>query len=97
MPENPLRAAFPYRVGLHQSCYGQRGLHLSQMSELVAAPYSEPRQLLNVKARLVPVILDRADECGECGNMFCMAKEVVSAKMGKDHVTDRPLEQRNFS
>lgn len=30
---------FPHRVGLHQSCHGQRGLKLSQMSEL-NAPFS---------------------------------------------------------
>ncbi|HLZ87072.1 MAG TPA: (Fe-S)-binding protein, partial [Puia sp.] len=27
-----LDASFPYRVGLHQSCHGQRGLHLAQMT-----------------------------------------------------------------
>ena len=27
-----LKARFPFKVGLHESCHGQRGLHLSQMS-----------------------------------------------------------------
>ncbi len=33
---------FPHKVGLHQSCHGQRGLKLSQMSEL-NAPFSPNR------------------------------------------------------
>src|SRR6516225_10203525 len=33
-----LQASFPYKVGLHQSCHGQRGLKLAQMSELMAPP-----------------------------------------------------------
>ena len=37
---------FPHKVGLHQSCHGQRGLKLSQMSELNAANFSKPEQLL---------------------------------------------------
>ncbi|MDQ4138898.1 MAG: (Fe-S)-binding protein, partial [Bacteroidota bacterium] len=31
-----LNARFPHKVGMHQSCHGQRGLKLSQMTELVA-------------------------------------------------------------
>ena len=30
-----LTASFPHKVGMHISCHGQRGLHLSSMSELV--------------------------------------------------------------
>ena len=37
---------FPHSVGLHQSCHGQRGLKLSQMSELNAPFFSKPEQLL---------------------------------------------------
>ena len=88
LAENPLQATFPYRVGLHQSCHGQRGLHLSQMSELVAAPYSKPRQLLNMVSGLELVNLDRADECCGFGGTFCVVEEAVSAKMGKDRVAD---------
>src|SRR6202000_2648832 len=43
-----LDASFPHKVGLHQSCHGQRGLHTSQMTELVAEDYSKPRKLLNM-------------------------------------------------
>ncbi len=43
-----LNASFPHKVGVHQSCHGQRGLHLSQMSELVAPPFSKPGKLLSM-------------------------------------------------
>jgi L-lactate dehydrogenase complex protein LldE len=36
-----IEASFSYRVGVHQSCHGQRGLHTAQMTELVAAPFSK--------------------------------------------------------
>ena len=81
-------ATFPYRVGLHQSCHGQRGLHLSQMSELVAPPFSKPVQLLNLVDGLELVQLDRRDECCGFGGTFCVTEEAVSVKMGKDRLAD---------
>ncbi|QJW90372.1 (Fe-S)-binding protein [Spirosoma taeanense] len=81
-------ARFPYRVGLHQSCHGQRGLHLSQMSELVAPPFSKPVQLLSQVDGLELIDLDRPDECCGFGGTFCVLEEAVSAKMGKDRVSD---------
>ncbi|WP_370340537.1 heterodisulfide reductase-related iron-sulfur binding cluster [Mucilaginibacter aurantiaciroseus] len=45
-----LDAAFPHKVGLHQSCHGQRGLKLAQMTELTASPFSKPVSLLNMVA-----------------------------------------------
>ncbi|MCJ8166572.1 (Fe-S)-binding protein [Pontibacter sp. E15-1] len=83
-----LQARFPYRVGLHQSCHGQRGLKLAQMSELVAPPFSKPEQLLNMVEGLELVELARKDECCGFGGTFCVAEEAVSVKMGKDRVAD---------
>jgi L-lactate dehydrogenase complex protein LldE len=83
-----IAACFPYRVGLHQSCHGQRGLHLSQMSELVAPPFSKPGRLLSQVAGLTLVDLDRPDECCGFGGTFCVLEEAVSAKMGKDRAGD---------
>jgi L-lactate dehydrogenase complex protein LldE len=83
-----LPARFPHKVGLHQSCHGQRGLGLSQMSELVAAPFSKPEQLLRMVAGLELVELDRKDECCGFGGTFCVTEEAVSVKMGKDRVAD---------
>jgi L-lactate dehydrogenase complex protein LldE len=83
-----LTAKFPYKVGLHQSCHGQRGLHLSQMSELVAAPYSKQAYLLQMVEGIELISLERKDECCGFGGTFCVFEEAVSAKMGKDRVRD---------
>ena len=83
-----LGARFPHRVGIHHSCHGLRGLFLSQMSELNAAPFSKPEQLLNMVQGLELVALDRPDECCGFGGTFCVSEEAVSVKMGKDRVTD---------
>jgi L-lactate dehydrogenase complex protein LldE len=83
-----LAARFPHKVGIHQSCHGLRGLHLAQMSELEAPPFSKPQQLLNMVQGLELVDLDRPDDCCGFGGVFCVAEEAVSVKMGKDRVTD---------
>ena len=83
-----LDAVFPHKVGLHHSCHGLRGLHLSQMSELNAPAFSKPQQLLNMVQGLEQVTLNRPDECCGFGGTFCVAEEAVSVKMGKDRVTD---------
>jgi len=83
-----LEASFPYKVGLHQSCHGQRGLKLAQMSELMAPPFSKPQQLLSLVKGLELIELDRKDECCGFGGTFCVAEEAVSVKMGKDRVAD---------
>lgn len=83
-----LSARFPHRVGMHQSCHGQRGLKLAQMTELVDAPFSKPLHLLKMVEGLELVELSRPDECCGFGGTFCVAEEAVSVKMGKDRVAD---------
>ncbi|MCL4639812.1 MULTISPECIES: (Fe-S)-binding protein [Olivibacter] len=83
-----LDARFPHRVGVHQSCHGQRGLMLSQMSELTAEPFSKPGKLLSMVKDIELIELDRKDECCGFGGTFCVAEEAVSVKMGKDRVAD---------
>ena len=83
-----LPARFPHKVGLHQSCHGQRGLHTSQMSELIAPGFSKPQHLLRLVQGLELISLDRADECCGFGGTFCVGEEAVSVKMGKDRVAD---------
>ncbi|KAA6434123.1 (Fe-S)-binding protein [Dyadobacter flavalbus] len=91
-----IEAEFPYRVGLHQGCHGQRGLHLSQMSELNAAPFSKPVSLLKKVKGLELIELDRADECCGFGGTFCVSEEAVSVKMGKDRVADHIRHHAQF-
>ena len=83
-----LSARFPYKVGLHQSCHGQRGLGLSQMSEVVAPGFSKPEQLLRMVDGIQLIELDRRDECCGFGGTFCVTEEAVSVKMGIDRVAD---------
>ncbi len=86
-----LPAKFPHRVGVHQSCHGQRGLHISSMSELVAPEFSKPGSLLKMVDGIDLVDLNRKDECCGFGGTFCVTEEAVSAKMGKDRVADHLL------
>lgn len=83
-----LNAKFPHKVGMHQSCHGQRGLKLSQMSELNAPDFSKPGKLLKMVEGLELIELDRVDECCGFGGTFCVTEEAVSVKMGKDRVDD---------
>jgi L-lactate dehydrogenase complex protein LldE len=83
-----LPANFNHKVGLHQSCHGQRGLKLAQMSELVAPSFSKSEDLLKMVKGLELITLDRKDECCGFGGTFCVSEEAVSVKMGKDRITD---------
>lgn len=91
-----LHANFPHRVGFHQSCHGQRGLKLSQMSELNAPQFSKSGQLLSHVKGIELVELDRKDECCGFGGTFCVAEEAVSVKMGKDRVADHQKHQAEY-
>ena len=83
-----LNASFPFKVGLHQSCHGQRGMRLSQCSELNDPYYSKVTPLLDMVKGLEIITLDRKDECCGFGGTFCVSEEAVSARMGQDRVAD---------
>lgn len=91
-----LEARFSHKVGLHQSCHGQRGLRLSQMSELNAPAFSKPEQLLSQVAGLEIVSLNRKDECCGFGGTFCVSEEAISVKMGKDRIADHQAQQVDY-
>ena len=83
-----LQARFPFKVGLHNSCHGQRGLHLSSMTETMTATFSKPEQLLNMVADIQVSKPIRSDECCGFGGTFCVFEEAVSVKMGKDRIAE---------
>jgi L-lactate dehydrogenase complex protein LldE len=87
---------FPHRVGFHQSCHGQRGLKLSQMSELNAPFFSKPEQLLNGIEGIDLVSLKRKDECCGFGGTFCVTEEAISVKMGVDRIKDHEEQQVEY-
>jgi len=83
-----IAASFPYRVGLHNSCHGQRGLDLSSMTERMLPEFSKPEQLLQMVKGIELRKPKRNDECCGFGGTFCVFEEAVSVKMGKDRVTE---------
>lgn len=87
---------FPHRVGMHISCHGQRGLKLSQMSELNAPYFSKPEQLLKGIKGLELVSLSRKDECCGFGGTFCVTEEAISVKMGQDRIKDHENHQVDY-
>jgi L-lactate dehydrogenase complex protein LldE len=91
-----LDSTFNAVVGLHQSCHGQRGLKISQMSELIAPSFSKSERLLSMVKGLALVNLNRKDECCGFGGTFCVAEEAVSVKMGKDRIKDHLLHGAHY-
>ena len=91
-----LDAAFPHKVGLHQSCHGLRGLRLGKSSELMMADFSKPKYLLQLVKDIELVELDKTDECCGFGGTFAIAQTALSAKMGKDRIKDHELADAAF-
>ncbi|NND08594.1 MAG: (Fe-S)-binding protein [Saprospiraceae bacterium] len=87
-----LTASFPYKVGLHQSCHGLRGLRMAKSSELRTPSYSKWEQLLSMVSDIELITLDRPDECCGFGGTFSIFEAAVSTKMGTDKINDH---QRN--
>lgn len=83
-----INASFPHRVGLHQSCHGQRMLRLSSMSERVEAPFSKAEQLLSCVKGIQLQKPKRVDECCGFGGTFCVTEEAVSVAMGAYRVEE---------
>jgi L-lactate dehydrogenase complex protein LldE len=91
-----LDASFPYKVGLHNSCHGQRGLHLSSMTERMLPSFSKPEQLLSKVKGLQLSKPTRSDECCGFGGTFCVFEEAVSVKMGKDRITEHSANEVEY-
>ncbi|PWG06633.1 (Fe-S)-binding protein [Polaribacter aquimarinus] len=81
-------ASFPYKVGLHKSCHGLRGLKLGSCSEVQGEHFSTEEDLLKKVKGLELMSLNRKDECCGFGGTFAVFEEAISAKMGKDRVQD---------
>ena len=91
-----LSANFPHRVGLHQSCHGQRGLRLSSMSERNEKPFSKLQDLLSLVKGVEVVMPPREDECCGFGGTFCVTEEAVSVKMGQDRIKEHNANDVEF-
>ncbi|MEX2512103.1 MAG: (Fe-S)-binding protein [Cyclobacteriaceae bacterium] len=81
-------AYFPYKVGLHASCHGLRGLRLAKPSEIVGLEFNKPLSLLEKVKDIELVTLERKDECCGFGGTFAVFEEAVSVSMGNDRIED---------
>lgn len=86
--EKILGASFPYKVGLHKSCHGLRGLKLGSCSERMDPYYSTEELLLKEVKGIELMPLNRKDECCGFGGTFSVFEEAISVKMGKDRIQD---------
>ena len=91
-----LNASFPFKVGLHNSCHGQRGLHISSMTERMLPSFSKPLQLLNMVKGIQILNPKRNDECCGFGGTFCVFEEAVSVKMGKDRIAEHETNEVDY-
>lgn len=81
-------ASFPYKVGLHASCHGLRGLDLAKPSEIMGMDFNKPLRLLEKVEGIEIVSLSRKDECCGFGGTFAIFEEALSVCMGKDRIAD---------
>ena len=91
-----LSAKFQHRVGLHQSCHGQRGLRLSSMTERNEKPFSKLEDLLGLVEGVEILKPERSDECCGFGGTFCVTEEAVSVKMGQDRIKEHDANAVEF-
>ncbi len=88
LDKDEFNSYFPYKVGLHQSCHGLRGLNLGKPSEIIDESFSITKKLLSNVKGIELVQLDREDECCGFGGTFAVTEEAVSVKMGIDRIND---------
>lgn len=91
-----LEANFPYKVGIHSSCHGQRGLNLSGMTEKMLPFFSKPERLLKMVNGIELSYPKRKDECCGFGGTFCVFEEAVSVKMGKDRIKEHEVNDVDY-
>lgn len=83
-----LQGSFPYKVGIHASCHGHRGLRLGSSSERNEPFFNKAYQLLGQLKGLEFIELSRKDECCGFGGTFAVTEEALSVQMGKDRLQD---------
>jgi L-lactate dehydrogenase complex protein LldE len=83
-----IEARFPYKVALHQSCHGLRGLRMAQSSERVLPYYNKWESLLHKVQGLELIKTSIADECCGFGGTFAIDQAALSVKMGTDKIQD---------
>ena len=83
-----LKASFPKKVGILQSCHGLRGLKLGSPSELLEEKVSTLSEILKSVKDISIVAPDRPDDCCGFGGTFSVVEPELSVKMGTDRIDD---------
>ncbi|ANQ52599.1 (Fe-S)-binding protein [Flammeovirga sp. MY04] len=83
-----LESYFPYKVALHKSCHGLRGMRLGSCSEKVERLPNKQRQLLKMVDGIQLIFPSRRDECCGFGGTFSVTESDVSVRMGNDRIQD---------
>lgn len=81
-----LKASFPHKVSIHNSCHGVRELQLSSASELNIPYYHKLRDLLGLVKDIEVYEPSHVDECCGFGGMFAVEEQAVSVCMAKDKI-----------
>jgi len=81
-----LKAQFPHKVSIHNSCHGVRELGLSSPSERNEPRFNKIIDLLQLVDSIEVVEPERPDECCGFGGMFAVEEQAVSRRMGLDKV-----------
>lgn len=81
-----LKASFPHKVSIQNSCHGVRLMHLSAPSELNIPYYNKLRDLLSLVQGIEIVEPERPDECCGFGGLFGVEEHAVSGQMGRDKI-----------
>lgn len=81
-----LKARFPHKVSIHNSCHGVRELMLSAPSELNIPYFNKLRDLLQLVEGIEIFEPSHVDECCGFGGMFAVEEQAVSVCMGRDKI-----------
>ena len=79
-------AAFPHKVGLHNSCTALRSLGHASVSEIDEPPFSKPMALLSAVKDIQFTHPRRPDECCGFGGTFAIKNAETSTAMMADKI-----------
>ncbi|MCK5823832.1 MAG: (Fe-S)-binding protein [Ichthyobacteriaceae bacterium] len=92
-----LKASFPHKVGVHNSCHAHRHLGVGIQSELnIPNQESTIEKLLALVNGVEAVEMEHPDECCGFGGTFSVTEATVSVQMGKNRIKEHIKENVEF-
>jgi L-lactate dehydrogenase complex protein LldE len=83
-----LEITYPYKVGIHKSCHGLRGLELGNPSEKMGPRFSKVQQILEKVKGIELIDMGSSDQCCGFGGTFSVYEPDISVKMGKERIKE---------